>query len=230
MARTRPAEICALGAIGATPPDTALGDLRFRSLLSEAEWARLPRAIQKRFSKRLAGGRTVIYVGRVTEMAMTRTGMLLAQLARVIGGPLPTSCDVDLASIVTVTEDMRTGGQIWTRLYARRHGFPQVIHSLKRFEGPAGLEEYVGRGVGMTLTVRATDNALIFKSQRYFVEVGRLRLYLPRWLDPGALTVTHAEIDPAHFTFMLDIVHPWFGPLIHQCAVFEEAGQSSPGA
>jgi Domain of unknown function (DUF4166) len=222
MARTRAVEI---GASRVSSCEASLGDLRFRSLLSEAEWARLPDAIRKRFSKRLADGLTVVYVGRVTDMVLSRTGALLAQIARVIGGPLPTSCDFDLPSIVTVTEDMGTGGQVWTRLYARRRGFPQVIHSSKRFAGPTGLEEYVGRGVGMTLTVCTTDTALIFKSDRYFLEIGRLRVYFPRWLNPGALTVTHAEINPQRFTFMLDIVHPWLGLFVHQRAEFEEAGK-----
>jgi hypothetical protein len=130
-----------------------LGDLRFRALMSEAEWLALPATIRRRFSKRLAGGRTAVYVGEVTETRMSRVGFLLAQAARLIGGPLPVSRDAHVPSVVTVTEDVATNGQHWTRLYARRRGFPHIVHSSKRFAGPTGLEEYVGRGIGMALTV-----------------------------------------------------------------------------
>ena len=81
-----------------------------------------------------------------------------------------------------MTEDSASGGQIWTRLYARRSGFPQVVHSSKRFAGPTGLEEYVGYGVGMTLTVDARDGALVFRSEDYFLELFGRRLRLPAWL------------------------------------------------
>jgi hypothetical protein len=207
--------------------NSTLGDLRFRALLGDADWARLPAAIRQRFSKRLGDGRTTVYVGRVTETRMSRAGNSLAQLARLIGGPLPISRDVDVPSVVTVTEDMARGGQVWTRLYAKRNGFPQVIHSAKRFAGPTGLEEHVGCGIGMTLQVRSSDRALIFESTSYFIEFGRLRLTLPRWLSPGALTVTHAEIDENRFAFTLDIIHPWLGSVIHQRAEFSEAGDGS---
>jgi hypothetical protein len=216
-----------LGKHGA-PVDRSLGDLRFRALLTDAEWSRLPPAIRRRFSKRLAGGRTIVYAGRVTDIVMSRAGAALAHLVRLIGGPLPTSRDIDVPSVVTVTEDSSNGGQVWTRLYARRRGFPQVIHSSKRFDGPTGLEEHVGCGVGMTLRVCATERALIFKSDRYFIDLGRLRVMLPRWLRPGDLTVTHGEIDATHFVFSLDLVHPWLGTLIHQQAVFEEALSREP--
>lgn len=200
-----------------------LGDMRFRQLLDRDVWSGLPAAIRRRFSKRLADGRTVIYVGRTTHMQMSRVGFLLAQAARLIGGPLPLSRDVDMPSVVTVTEDMATGGQIWTRVYAHRRGFPQVIHSSKRFAGPTGLEEHVGCGVGMTLTLSASETALTFKSDRYFVQLGGFRLVLPRWLAPGQLTIGHDEIDADRFAFTLNLEHPLLGQLIYQRAVFEEA-------
>jgi hypothetical protein len=119
---------------------------------------------------------------------------------------------------------MAGGGQIWTRLYARRAGFPQIIHSAKRFAGPTGLEEHVGFGVGMALTVHVVDAALVFCSSGYFIQLLGRRLPLPRWLAPGALTVTHGELPDGWFSFTLDLVHPRFGALIRQAAVFREAG------
>jgi hypothetical protein len=203
--------------------DAALGDLRFRALLPDGDWERLPRATRQRFSKRLAGGGTAIYVGEVVEIRLSRIGWWVAQMARLIGGPLPTGVDAHVPSIVTVTEDAATGGQIWTRIYARRSGFPQVIHSAKRFAGPTGLEEYVGFGVGMALRIGVDDQALRFRSAGYFLQVGRRKFRLLALLTPGALTVTHTDLVNGEFRFTLEIIHPRFGTLIHQSAVFREA-------
>jgi len=200
----------------------ALGDLRFRSLIGEADWHKLPLPIRRRFSKRLAGGATAIYVGTIVETHLSRAGWLLAQALRLIGAPLPTARDADVPSVVTVTEEMATGGQIWTRLYARRRSFPQVIHSSKRFAGRTGLEEYVGYGVGMALAVEVADNALVFRSDGYFLEIFRHRFFLPAWVTPGALSVTHAEMGEGRFLFTLEIVHPRLGLLVRQSAAFRE--------
>ena len=203
-------------------PRPELGDLRFRALMSEAEWASLPPAIRRRFSKRLAGGQMIVYAGEILESWMSRLGWWLAQAARLIGGPLPLTRDAHVPSVVTVTEGIATGGQIWTRLYARRKGFPQVIHSSKRFAGPTGLEEYVGRGIGMTLIAYARDGALVFRSKSYFLQLFGRRWLLPAWLTPGTLYVTHAEVPDGKFSFTLQIFHPRFGLLIRQMAMFRE--------
>jgi hypothetical protein len=205
------------------PREPELGDLRFRALLGEADWAQLPPPIRRRFSKRLAGGHTAVYTGEVIETQMSRVGWWLAQAARLIGGPLPVSRDAHMPSVVTVTEDVASAGQHWTRLYARRHGFPQVVHSSKRFAGPTGLEEYVGCGVGMALTIHVEQEALIFRAAHYFLQVARWRFRLPRWLSPGALAVTHAELGDGRFLFKLELIHPRLGRLIQQTAAFTEA-------
>src|SRR6266568_630406 len=53
-------------------PRVELGDLRFRALMTEADWASLPLAIRRRFSKRLAGGQTIVYAGEILESRMSR--------------------------------------------------------------------------------------------------------------------------------------------------------------
>jgi hypothetical protein len=201
----------------------AFHDLRFRTLLSDDAWKRLPPATRQRFSKRLADGSTAVYVGEVTRISFSRAGWWLAQIARLIGGPLPTSTDTHVPSIVTVTEDAATGGQIWTRIYARRNGFPQVIHSSKRFAGTTGFEEYLGFGVGMALRIAVDGQALLFRSAGYFMQAGRLKFSLPAFLTPGALTVTHTDLGNGEFQFDLGIIHLRFGMLVRQSAVFREA-------
>jgi hypothetical protein len=206
--------------IGPTP---LLGDLRFRGLLAEDAWNELPLAIRRRFSRRLADGNTIVYAGTVLQTRMSRAGWWLAQATRLIGAPLPLSRESDVPGVVAVTEDMTCGGQVWTRLYARRTGFPQIIHSSKRFAGPTGLEEYVGHGVGMALTVHVVDGALVFRSAGYFVRLMGRRVALPAWLTPGDISVTHGDLGDGWFTFTLDLIHPRYGALIRQTAAFREA-------
>ena len=207
----------------ASSSELLLDDHRFRALLPDDDWGRLPLAVWRRFSKRLAGGKTVVYVGEIEESSHSRAGWWLAQLTRLIGGPLPTGSETCVPIIVTVTEDAASGGQVWTRICARSKGFPQVIHSAKRFAGPTGLEEYVGVGISMALTVSVENNALVFSSAGYAVRLGRLRLTLPDWLTPGELTVTHSDLGCGLFRFTLEIVHPRLGRLLRQSAVFREA-------
>jgi len=200
-----------------------LDDRRFHDLLPDEDWGRLPLAIWRRFSKRFADGETVVYVGEVDDACFSRAGWWLAQFARLIGGPLPTGTETGVQMVVTVTEDAASGGQIWTRICARTCGFPQVIHSAKRFAGPTGLEEYVGRGVSMALRISVEHEALVFRSFGYVLQVGWWRLPLPSWLTPGDLTVTHSDLGGGTFRFTLEVVHPRLGRLIRQSAVFREA-------
>ena len=207
-----------------TPSNARLhDDHRFRALLSAEDWGRLPVSIWRRFSKRLADGATVVYVGEVDQAEISRAGFWFVHLARLIGGPLPTRAEPAVPMIVAVTEDAASGGQIWTRICGRRQGFPQVIHSAKRFAGPTGLEEYLGWGLSMSLRVCVANGALEFHSAGYAFELAGWRLALPAWLTPGDLTVSHSDLGSGVFRFSLEIVHPRFGPIIRQSAVFRES-------
>ncbi len=199
-----------------------LGDLRFRSLLSTEDWQRLPEDVRRRFSKRVRGGATAVFVGRLTEQRYNRWGRLLANALRIVGAPLPVSGDIEVPSVVTVTEDVTTGGQVWTRLYANRTGFPQIIHSAKRFCGPTGLEEYIGAGITIALRISVEGGALVFRNEAYRIDVGPLRLTLPRFLSPGRLTVRHEETRKSRFRFSMQLCHPLFGELLYQEGLYRE--------
>ncbi len=199
-------------------------DDRFKRLLGSTAWARLPKSIQRRFSKRLLGDASLAYQGRVTQMRMNPVGRALAFVLRVIGAPLPFDrSSVGRSAVVTVTEDAATGGQYWIRQYGRAAGFPQLVGSSKRFAGPTGLEEYIGFGIGISLRLKSTRTGLYFVGDQYFLKLGQQRLPLPRWAGPGRLMVGHEELGSGHFRFTLELVHPLFGALIWQDAIFHDA-------
>lgn len=228
MKRESAIRLCEAPAVLPRDDDDRLYDYRFRRLIAPADWAALPETVRRRFSKRLTGLRLAIYRGEIITSEHSASGWWLAQLCRVIGAPLPLSRDVGVAAVVTVGED-NGGGQCWTRQYARRHGFPQVIHSAKRFAGATGLEEHVGMGVGMTLTVTAHDEGLCFRSAGYFLQLGAVRLRFPEWLCPGALTIDHIDRGDGEFLFVLTLRHRWFGEMIHQVGRFHDPIDSDDG-
>lgn len=205
------------------PVPEPLYDTRFRRLVGEDGWARLPDAVRRRFSKRLGARDLARYEGMVRVMRQTPAGWLLAQLCRIIGAPLPLYRDDTVPAVVLVNEDRASGGQCWTRIYMRKHGFPQVIHSAKRFAGPTGLEEYLGHKIGMALRVDPDEHGLVFTSDHYFVMAFGRRWRLPHWLEPGRTTVTHRDTGDGRFHFDLDLAHPWLGELVHQHAEFRDA-------
>jgi len=218
-----------------TKPHTEpLGDIRFRQLFKTEDWNRLPAAVRRRFGRRVEIGDALIYRGHVEFNRVNRWGRFLTNMLRVIGAPLPLDTDNEgAAAIVTVTEapgqNGEHGGQIWMRQYARKnakHPFPQIIQSAKRFEGPTGVEEYIGGGIGMSLKACVEGKELVFLAKDIFWDIkipkGKIRLTLPRWLGPKLLRAGHEEIGNGTFAFTLKLEHKWFGKMIDQRVKFQD--------
>lgn len=208
------------GADGTTPRET-----RFARLAGDS-WSLLPASIRRRFSRHLADGERLVYLGEVAATHMTLVGRLVAQLARLVGAPLPLEASGRVPVTVIVSGSVRLGGQVWTRIYERARGFPQVIQSVKSFGGATGLEEIVGRGVGMRLRLSVRDGALLFRSAGYFIRCLGVQLSLPNWLTPGVIEVVHREETGGQFSFSLSVTHLWAGLVIDQIAFFREEQSS----
>ena len=199
------------------------GDQRFRALMGARAWNALKPAVRRRFAERLGAGQSIVYVGHIAETRMTLAGRLLVQAARLIGSPFPLEPEAQgEAAVVALTTEGGNEGQCWTRIYAWRHGFPQIVHSAKRFAGPTGLEEYVGYGIGVALTLHEENSGLRFRSAGYFLSLFGRRLPLPAFLSPGELVIGHDDLGQGRFTFTLQLTHPWLGRLLHQVALFND--------
>lgn len=197
-------------------------DGRMRNLIGDEAWFSLPQSVQQRFSLCAPAGIPKVYAGEVMETTLSWAGWAFAQALRILGAPLPLQHGATGPTAVSVADDARIGGQIWTRVYARAGRFPQTVHSAKRFCGPTGLEEYVGAGLAMELAVTAERGCLVFRSNRYVLLAGRWRIAIPLVLTPGHMEIVHKPLTDRHFRFELTLRHPWFGPMVHQIAEYQD--------
>ena len=206
------------------PSETpSLLDLRYRALVGEEAWARLPATVQKRFSKSVQPGSMTLYRGQVTDTQLSWAGRALAYLVMPLGSPLPTARNATGPALVAVTNDPNLGGQRWTRIYERPGRRPQMIQSTKRFRGATGLEEYVGLGLSMQLNLSVYDTGVLeFHSSQYLFQAGPIRIAVPDAIAPGKMTITHEQLSDGSFVFGLSLRHRWLGKLIEQRAVFRD--------
>ncbi len=198
--------------------------LRYPVLVGD-QWATLPKSIQNRFVKWTQNRNVILYQGRLLETRFSKLGRLLSSFCWLIGNPLPDKNNVRGPATVIVRECRKTNGQIWTRIYPRKKRVPQVIQSIKRFEGETGLEEMITKSIGIALTLEAKPDRLNFISDHYFVKLGKKKIKIPKILTPGRLCVSHKEAGPKRFRFSLTLTHNFWGELIFQTAIFEEIEQ-----
>ncbi len=204
-------------------------DDRFRRLLPELQWKALPKEVQRRFSRKAQAGASIIYRGQTTHLTMSLFGSLLVQGARLIGAPLPLDKRSNYrAAVVLITDNPVDGGQVWTRIYGRGAGFPQMVNSTKKFSGPTGLEEHVGGGVSMSLKLSVADGALYFSSVHYFLTAFGVRIKIPHYFTPGRMVIGHHDLGGGAFAFTLTLIHPVLGELINQTTIFNDMEEVKP--
>lgn len=191
----------------------------FPRLVGPAGWLRLHRDIRRRFEAGHAH-RPVIYRGSM-RLERSTVGIVLAAVARLVGGPLPVRAAEDVPTEVRVYSDGE-GGVIWERWLRFARGRASCVRSTKRSGPGETLLECVDGGLGMVLTVFEEQGALVFESRSYFLHVAGLRLPIPTFVTPGRCRVTHSAAGRDMFRFTMEMVHPLWGCTFHQTGLFKD--------
>lgn len=187
--------------------------LDLSALLGPAAWARLPAAVQRRFA---AGHAPATYRGRM-DMRCSPLGLVLASLVKPLRSPLAAANARGVPTTVCVRAE--GAGVIWERHF---DGGVGRVCSTKELDRAGRLQERTRGGLGMALDIFEHDGALVFQSRRYFLDLGPLRLAMPRLLSPGTCRVEHRDLGDGLFRFTLSMTHPVWGETFHQTGVFAD--------
>ncbi len=181
-------------------------DVDFQRLVGAAGWARLPVAVR----------------GVMHTVAASRLGVVLAQLCRLIGTPLAPWRGADVPTDIVLRAAPAVRGITWERTYRYADRPAVLVRSTKRLARDGTLLEVVGGGIGMRLAVYEHQNALHFRSETYFWQVGPWQIPLPDLLTPGVAHVVHTDLGAGRFRFAMTFTHALLGVLFEQIGTFTE--------
>lgn len=202
-------------------PDAVASPLDLAALVGAEGWARLPRAVQRRFGRAHAA---TTYVGHMT-LGCSRIGALYARMSALFGGPLTRIRASGVTTTVHVSANGR-GGVVWERGFHRAGrlgtGPVRTVRSTKERGPDGGLVERTDGGLSMALDVFEERASLVFRSRGFSLVWGRLRIPVPALLTPGVCRVVHTDLGHGFFRFTLSMVHPWWGETFHQSGVFAD--------
>lgn len=201
------------------PAKTVQADPSFRRLIGLEAWRRLPECVRARFGVKPTPGGAIRFAGRMETIAATWPARLMAQLCRLIGGPLPWRTGSGVPAAITLSA--AEGGIVWERSYRFPDGAAVRARSVK-VDGGSELIERIGGGFEMRLRVSADAHAIHFDVTGYRWRLGPIALAWPIVLTPGRLRVSHADIDGRQFRFTLVATHPLLGETVRQDGVFVE--------
>ncbi|MBN67210.1 MAG: hypothetical protein CMM94_06570 [Rickettsiales bacterium] len=138
-----------------------------------------------------------------------------------IGNPLTPHTGNFVKMDVILHKRPGKAGVYWRRTYYYPDRAPYSVTSVKRTSASGEMLECVGAGFGMILRVYEQDAMLHFKSERYFWQLGRLRVPLPHWLSPGQTHVVHEDVGEGRFRFTINMQHKWLGRTFYQTGLFK---------
>jgi len=192
--------------------------LDLAALVGAAGWSRLPAAVQRRFA---AAHADVTYTGHM-DLHCSRIGSLYARVAHLFGGPL-TRTNADGVPTTVRVRDNGHGGVVWERSFHRGEvGGDRIVRSTKELGADGGLLERTDGGLSMSLDVFEEAGSLVFRSRRFQLVRGRLRITVPALLTPGVCRVAHTDLGHGLFRFTLTMVHPLWGETFRQTGVFTD--------
>lgn len=192
--------------------------LDIAAIVGPAAWQRLPAAVRRRFAR---GHADTHYAGAL-DLHCSAVGRFFAFFAAVLGGPLTAIREASVPAEVRVYGNA-SGGVVWERrLRVGGRASERVVRSTKEAGAAGTLVERTDGGLAMELDVFEEGGALVFRSRRYFLALGALRLPIPMLLTPGVCRVAHIDEGEGRFRFTLSMVHPWWGTTFHQTGLFAD--------
>lgn len=197
----------------------------YQALLGK-DWKKLHPDIQKRFTPSY-GQHKHQYRGRMSTIFLSFAGKLFAQCCRLIGKPYCLRSGVDIPIEVKVFPDPKKAGITWDRFYYYQNPRNKTKTIVDRVRSTKcltnnGLVEVIGFGMGMALQLSVENEALVFTSRHYFINIFGKQIKFPHLLTPGLTVVKQKALGNHTFEFSLSCDHPFLGRVFWQTGVFEE--------
>jgi hypothetical protein len=190
-----------------------------KSLMQRAlgeDWDKLPPALQAhyRFGTTTDTGHMDIEYPRFMQPYLS--------LLRVVGALV----DRGGRQVSSVVEKSVVGErQYWRRTLTYANGKVVYFNSFWVSAGDNQVIEFVNPILGLQMAAHVEDGRLHYRSVRFVVKLGPLRLSIPEWLALGRATIVEEALDETHFAMDFRLTHPLLGQVFRYAGRFEAASR-----
>jgi len=172
-----------------------------------ADWDKLPPVIQRHYRTSITNSTCV---KGTMEIGYPNYLLPLIALIHLFGG-LVLKRGSQIETLVKKTVVAKNNTLFWSRVLKYPDNKKDYFFSKMIYLQDHELIETVRFGFGLRLKVSVEKGNLVFRSNGYIWQCGKLNLTFPDWLVLGNATIIEAPITNQQFKLDFSISHPLFG-------------------
>lgn len=186
------------------------------------KWSNLSDKTKCRFEADPSNEAPKHYSGNMSEVSCSKVGMLLAYIARFVGGPLIPYSGRNVPIDVIVFKKPNDPAIYKKRTYYFQNRKPFTVQSKMLVNESGEFYEFAGFGLGMKMELNAKNDMLFFEGRKYCLKIGTLSITIPLFLSPGKAFIQHSDYGDDAFQVHIEMQHPWFGLMYVQDGIFRD--------
>lgn len=185
------------------------------------DWAKLHPVLRRHYGMDPGSDQALLMVGTMSHIDHSPIAKLFLLPARIFNALIPYRGTNIPATVRNWTRRDDSQSMFWLRRFQFPAGKQAIFASRMVYLGANEIIEYVRFGLGIRMRLSVDGDALVYRSNGYQWDIGRVRLRFPDWVALGTGEISETGLSDSGFEMHFTMHHPLFGCTFSYAGRFE---------